>query len=476
MTAHDAPTASRQEPIVRAKRPVPRARLRDLLARTALRGGVPPLLVCSDVLTIALAASVLTVGSGSALAFAVAFVAAGSMQRLYLSRLSPSALDDAMGVVATAGIAAALLAIGRSFGSEVALTSADIRLTAVSVLGVLVTRAMLYAVVRWGRRRRLVSHRALIVGAGRVGEHLARALRNDRSYGLEPVGFLDSDPLLTAEERTLAVLGGPEDLAEVVTRLGVREVVIAFALRREQDVVDIVRVCDRLDCEVFFVPRLFDLHGRAPAFDEVDGIPLVRLPRAAHRTRAWRVKRLVDVVVTLVAGVVLSPVLLVCAAAVRIDGGPGVLFRQERIGADGKRFTLLKFRTLRPSDEAESATRWSIAGDDRVTPVGRILRSTSLDELPQLWNVLRGDMTLVGPRPERPHFVEQFSEQVRTYALRHRVPAGLTGWSQVRGLRGATSIEERARFDNAYIDNWSLALDAKILLRTVKSVVRRSGS
>jgi lipopolysaccharide/colanic/teichoic acid biosynthesis glycosyltransferase len=168
--------------------------------------------------------------------------------------------------------------------------------------------------------------------------------------------------------------------------------------------------------------------------------------------------------------------MLACMVAVRLEGGPGVLFRQERVGLDGRPFELLKFRSLRPADEEESQTRWSVASDDRLGPVGRLLRRTSLDELPQLWNVLRGDMTLVGPRPERPHFVAQFSGSTPRYMARHRVPAGLTGWAQVHGLRGDTSIEERARFDNRYIESWSMWSDVKILLRTVASVVRCPGS
>ncbi len=164
-----------------------------------------------------------------------------------------------------------------------------------------------------------------------------------------------------------------------------------------------------------------------------------------------------------------------CALAVRWEGGPGVIFRQERVSVDGRPFDVLKFRSLRPVDETESKTNWNIKHDDRLGPVGRFLRMTSLDELPQLWNIIEGDMSLVGPRPERPYFVEQFSAYIPRYTARHRVPAGLTGWAQIHGLRGDTSIEERARFDNYYIENWSPWLDMKIGLRTICQVVQRQG-
>jgi lipopolysaccharide/colanic/teichoic acid biosynthesis glycosyltransferase len=169
--------------------------------------------------------------------------------------------------------------------------------------------------------------------------------------------------------------------------------------------------------------------------------------------------------------IILSPMLITVALAVRLEGGRGVIFQQVRVGRDGKHFYLLKFRSMRPEDDRESQTKWCVAADDRVGPVGRFLRCTSIDELPQLWNIIRGDMTLVGPRPERPHFVELFSAQFDRYAHRHRVQAGLTGFAQVSGLRGDTSIADRARYDNFYIENWSLWLDIKIILRTFREVL-----
>jgi exopolysaccharide biosynthesis polyprenyl glycosylphosphotransferase len=209
--------------------------------------------------------------------------------------------------------------------------------------------------------------------------------------------------------------------------------------------------------------------------DLVWGLPLVRLRRAAFRTFSWKLKRLVDIACSAFGLLALAPVLVVIAVAVRLEVGPGIIFRQERVGLDGRAFDVMKFRTLRPVDETESATLWNIARDDRIGRVGRLLRATSLDELPQLWNILRGDMTIVGPRPERPHFVATFATTFPRYTARHRVPSGLTGWAQVHGLRGDTSIDDRARFDNYYIENWSLWADVKIILRTASTVLRRAG-
>jgi len=170
-----------------------------------------------------------------------------------------------------------------------------------------------------------------------------------------------------------------------------------------------------------------------------------------------------------------APLIAVCALLVRVEGGPGVIFRQPRVGRNGVIFDCLKLRSLCPADERESATNWSVASDLRMTSVGRFLRRTSIDELPQLWNIIRGDMTLVGPRPERPHFVDKFSSEYDRYAHRHRVQAGLTGLAQVSGLRGDTSIADRARYDNYYIEHWSLWLDVKILIRTFAEVLFARG-
>jgi len=320
----------------------------------------------------------------------------------------------------------------------------------------------------------VVAHRALVLGAGRVGHQVADILTSHPEYGLEPVGFVDSDPILHGGGM-LPVLGSPRTLTSLLAQHQIGAVVVAFSSIKESDMVGVIRACDRYRCELFVVPRLFELQHVHDEMDNAWGLPLVRLRRATYRSRSWRVKRFIDVAVSATALLLLAPVMLLLAAAVRLDGGPGILFRQERVGVDGRHFQVLKFRSLRPATETESQTTWNIAHDDRLSPLGRFLRKSSLDELPQLLNILRGDMSLVGPRPERPHFVTQFRAAYPSYEARHRVPSGLTGWAQVHGLRGDTSIADRARFDNYYIENWSLWLDVKIVLRTVSSMLRGTG-
>ena len=446
-----------------------------LTHRTVLRYGVRPFLLAAD--CTAWLAAVLLNGDATGrdfvlLALTLSLYAAAG---LYRSRLSLSVLDDLPALVGRV-LAAAAITTSFALVLDAGLVQARLLGTAALMAGlVLLLRGGAYTVVRRFRAAGWVSHATLIIGAGRVGGQLAELLLAHPSYGLRPVGFLDSDPLLATESRPVPLLGGQESLASIIVEFGVQDVIVAFGSAPESEMVDIIRTCDRLDAEIFFVPRLFELHNTSKDMDQVWGLPLVRLRRAAFRTLSWRLKRGVDIACSAAALLALAPVLAVIALAVRSEGGPGIIFRQERVGLDGRAFNVLKFRSLRPVDETESATMWNIAHDDRLGPVGRFLRATSLDELPQLWNILRGDMTIVGPRPERPHFVATFASTFPRYTARHRVPSGLTGWAQVHGLRGDTSIEDRARFDNYYIENWSLWADVKIILRTVSTVLRRAG-
>ncbi|MCU1674556.1 MAG: exopolysaccharide biosynthesis polyprenyl glycosylphosphotransferase [Frankiales bacterium] len=443
--------------------------------RTVLRYGVRPFLVFADLLAWILAVQVTGGANGEHLVLLAVTMCLYGAAGLYRSRLSLSALDDSAGLAGRALAASAITTSLALLIDERLVDPALLGTAAIFACSAVLARALAYAAVRRTRALGWVAHPTLVLGAGRIGGHLAQLLLEHPSYGLRPVGFLDSDPLLEPDERPVPVLGDNDALASVIVEFGVRDVIVAFGSAPGSHMVDIIRTCDRLHAEIFFVPRLFELHNTSRDMDQVWGLPLVRLRRAAFRTFSWRLKRGLDVCVSAVALLLLSPLLGVIAAAVRAEGGPGILFRQQRVGLDGRAFDLLKFRSLKPVDEAESATLWNVAADDRLGPVGRFLRRSSLDELPQLWNILRGDMTLVGPRPERPHFVATFARTYPRYTARHRVPAGLTGWAQVHGLRGDTSIEERARFDNFYIENWSLWSDVKIMLRTLSSVLRRSG-
>lgn len=448
---------------------------RRVIAATLLRRGVAPFLLVLDLG--ALGVSALTLGGvrGATVVMAALAVTLFANGGLYRSRLTLSALDDLPALTGRALAAGALTTSVALLVDPALVRPRLLGVAAVFAVLVVLTRAVAYAVVRMVRRRRRVAHPTLILGAGRVGGLIMSNLKAHPEYGLDPVGCLDDDPLLTPEELPAPLLGGFDALASAIVEFGVEEVIVAFGSLSENAMVDVLRTCDRLSCEIFVVPRLFEMGASGRETDVIWGLPVVRVRRAPFRSMTWRLKRLADVVAAGTAVVVLSPLLALIALAVRLEGGRGVLFRQERVGLDGRPFQVLKFRSLKPVDEGESATMWNISQDHRLGPVGRFIRTTSLDELPQLLNILRGDMSVVGPRPERPFFVTEFSKSMPRYLARHRVPAGLTGWSQVHGLRGDTSIEERARFDNYYVEHWSLWLDIKVVLRTVASVLRGSG-
>ncbi|MGI8692714.1 MAG: sugar transferase [Geodermatophilaceae bacterium] len=426
-------------------------------------------IIAGDVAALGIAWALIRINSAVAVLMGVIGVGLIALAGLYRSRLTLSALDAVPALLGRTVVAGALAqAAGHAVNEESGVR--NVVGTAVAwALTMTLIRALAYAHIR--RRRSLLQcyHPTLILGAGVVGARIADVLRAHSEYGLHPVGFVDDDPLIGEP-----VLGGVGDLARVIIETRARDIVVAFSSLRESQLVDVLRSCDRLDGEIYLVPRLFELYQPSSGTDQVWGIPMIRLPRTAFRSHMLAVKRAMDCAIAAIALICLAPALALCALGAWRETG-GVLFRQERIGNGGRPFNLMKFQSLRPTDEDESAQLWSVSADDRVGPVGRFLRRTSLDELPQLWNILCGDMSFVGPRPERPHFAGQFAGAFPRYAARTRVTAGLTGWAQVHNLRGDTSIEDRVAFDNHYIEHWSLWGDVKIMLRTVKSVVKATG-
>jgi len=436
--------------------------------------GVSVALVAAD---LAVAALVLwTVGhSWAATGFCAAALASRSAARVYRSRLRLSSLDDVPRVVVSAALA---LLVGLAAGHWLDRGADVLDLVGrVAAAFVLLSAALHVLVLSAGRRARRhwgVGERTLVLGAGRVGTELATTMLEHPEFGLRPIGFLDGAPL--RDSPPLPVLGtSVGQLAGIIEQHGIQTVVMAFSADREAQLIDAVIEGTRHGTTLLVVPRLYELHHDGADVERLRGYPLIRFHGDPARRPSWWVKRGVDVLASATALLLLSPVLALAAAGVLLEGGRPVIFRQERVGLDGRPFHIYKFRSLRPASESESQQTWNIADDPRLGPIGRVLRRTSVDELPQLWNIVRGDMSLVGPRPERPGFAAAFAVEHARYWARHRVPVGLTGLAQVNGLRGDTSIEDRARFDNYYIANWSLWLDVKIILLTVREVLGAGG-
>ena len=335
-------------------------------------------------------------------------------------------------------------------------------LVGTTAITVLLARLVVFKLTQMARRRGYDLEDTLIVGAGPVGVQVAEALDENHEFGLTPYGFLDR----FEDELPYPTVGRPEDLFDVLADTGIRHVVLAFGSASEIEIVSYVRQVAHLPVTFYAVPRFFELgasHGGVG--HEVDGFSLVPLRRPGSHCGMWPVKRAFDLLVASVMLVVTAPVMLACAIAVKLSSPGPVLFRQVRVSTDGMPFEILKFRSMTVNDDSE--TQWTVDADARVTSVGRFLRKSHLDELPQMINVLKGEMSIVGPRPERPHFVEQFGTEIDGYHHRHRVPAGITGWAQVNGFWGDSSIESRVRLDNRYIENWSLWRDLVISMRTI---------
>jgi exopolysaccharide biosynthesis polyprenyl glycosylphosphotransferase len=403
-------------------------------------------------------------------------------------RLHPSVLDTGAHVLGATSLSAMLMvAAGSIFGGSHPVGLA-VRLWLFAGVYLCVARTVLASIHGQAVRNQALATPTLIVGAGVIGEHLVKRLTSDRGYGLRPVGFLDSDPMPKADYGSGAavpVLGTPDDLAEAIQQTGARRVILAFSSEPDHILVEKVRECERLGVAVSLVPRMFEAINDRAILDHVGGLPLISLRPTNPRGWQFAIKHALDRSFAFVALVALAPVMAVIALAVRLESPGPALFRQRRVGRDGHEFTMLKFRTMRgdPAIEGEADAGWAaeIRGDlqspatapvDRTTRVGRFLRAASLDELPQLLNVLRGEMSFVGPRPERIRYAHDFERMVQRYTDRHRVKSGITGWAQVNGLRGQTSIADRVEWDNYYIRNWSLALDLKIVMLTVAEVLR----
>jgi Undecaprenyl-phosphate glucose phosphotransferase len=334
---------------------------------------------------------------------------------------------------------------------------------ALSIVAVSLWRATFREGLRLARRHGVNLRRAIVVGGGGAAADLLAALRRRPDVGVQVLGLVGDKQ----EDVGGPWLGGFEDLRAILDREPVDLVLIALPHAAYGRLAAILSDIGDDPVAIHLVPDVYGLASMRGGMEEFEGVPIIHLRESPLYGWNRVLKRGLDLVVGGVALVVLSPVFAVLALAVKLTSPGPVLLRQERMGLDGRAFSMLKFRTMRVDAEAESGPVWASPDDDRRTRVGAVLRRFSLDELPQLVNVLRGDMSLVGPRPERPVFVETFRHRIPGYMLRHKVKAGMTGWAQINGWRGNTSLEKRIEYDLYYIERWSIGFDLAILVKTV---------
>jgi exopolysaccharide biosynthesis polyprenyl glycosylphosphotransferase len=345
------------------------------------------------------------------------------------------------------------------------LAICDLVFTAISRL---VLRAVLKRRLRGARLQRI-----LIVGAGRLGQEVTAKLLAHRDLGIEVIGFLDD----AADKRSATILGRPvlgtlADAATVLDERGVDQVYVALPLDAHRKMQRLLRDVAQECVEVKIVPDVLQYATLKATLEDLDGTPVINMSQVPLQGWSSLAKRTMDVVLSGAGMLVLLPFLPIIALAIWLDDKGPIFYRQERMGLDGKPFQIWKFRSMRMNAEASTGPVWAVRDDPRRTGVGAFIRQWSIDELPQLWNVFVGDMSLVGPRPERPVFVREFRDKLPDYMHRHRVKAGITGWAQVHGWRGNTSIKKRLEYDLYYVQNWSLLLDLRILWMTFRYALR----
>jgi len=413
-----------------------------------------------------------------------------STRSLYMRKLDFKFLDDfepvetavavaALGTLTLIMVSVPALAPGEVVQSSVRPSDLVVRLwvcAAIFLPAVRLTRSLVY---RYLRRRYRVGAPALVLGSGPIAHQLVTRMRQVPEYGLNPVGVLDNFRPPDLDLVNLPYLGTTLDLESAARSVHAEDLIVAPSATSDEELARAAQLAQTLGMRVFVVPRLFDAVGIGTRVEHLGGIPLLVLSRVDPKGWQFALKHAFDRTMAGLGLLLISPLFLVLMLLVKSTSPGPVFYRQQRVGRDSKVFDCLKFRSMRPLDPSEEGfapkagdAPGGVEGVDRRTRIGKIMRKTSLDELPQLLNVLKGDMSLVGPRPERPAFVELFEMQVRRYGDRHRVKAGITGWAQVHGLRGQTSIADRAEFDNYYIENWSLRLDFRILVLTVLAVFR----
>jgi Undecaprenyl-phosphate glucose phosphotransferase len=411
------------------------------------------------------------------------------MQRLYRLRRSRSRTDDFFAVLVGSLLTVLLALVGTLYVQTYHLSDALkaqgylevsqwvwVIFLGINVLFACSSRELVRALLRRRWRKGISLRRVLVVGASDLGRLVADRILEHGDLGFRLVGFVD-DRVTTTDAigyRGLPILGALNETIDVCAREHIDEIYVALPLEEHVKMLSVVEMASRECIEVHVVPDLLQLIALRAKLEDLDGLPIISINDMPLRGFNSLLKRAVDVAFS--AAVLLIGALPAAIVALIIkQSSPGpVFYTQERMGLDGKSFTVWKFRSMPIDAEDVSGPVWARDDDPRATAVGRWLRKTDVDELPQFWNVLKGDMSIVGPRPERPFFVEQFKHQIPQYMLRHKVKAGITGWAQVNGWRGNTSLEKRIEFDLYYIENWSISLDIKIMWLTVMRGIHRA--
>ena len=408
--------------------------------------------------------------AGLAVLNSVLFLLFLAAQGAYRLKRSPSRLDEFTRVFTVVSIGTVLsTAIASFVAPDFNYSRAMLSLGWVlAIVLIWLVRIFQYNIHSWLRRRGMVPERVLIVGTGEMAKAVQQRIARAPWLGYQVLGLVGESPSPEAP-----TLGAIADIGDLVRGKGATEVIVAEPSLTHRDILDIVSRCEKERVNIKVFPDVFQIITSEASIGDLDGLPMVSVRDTALRGWNLKIKRMMDIVISAAALVALSPMMLATAILIKITlPGAPTFYLQERVGLDGKPFQVIKFRSMRPDAEASTGPVWAGKGDPRTTRLGAFLRRWSVDETPQFINVLLGEMSMVGPRPERPVFVEEFSHRVPRYLDRHKEKAGLTGWAQVHGLRGQASIEERTAYDLWYVEHWTVLLDLKIVLLTILAILK----
>jgi len=391
-----------------------------------------------------------------------------AINRQYTSWRGRTLVDQLISLYSGVGLAGVLMLAAIEVGN-LGLSYSRLTILHLAIISLILMTGERYLLRQYEtrlRRQGIGTERVLMVGTGAGSELLIRRMNMFPQYGFHVVGVASDDPVPGESYVGVPVVGSVQDLPNLVRSLEVDQVFLALPGDKRGRLLHLIKLCEDQNLEFKIVPDLLEVMSTRVVADAIDGLPLVGIQHSRLRGAAAMLKRLIDIAVSALALVILSPILLVIAILIKVSMPGPVLFRQERIGFERKAFVIYKFRSMIRDAEAKTGPVVAKPGDNRVTWLGRVLRRLSLDELPQFYNVLRGDMSLVGPRPQPTYFDERYSGEVPRYLDRQYARPGLTGWAEVNDLRGAAPIGDRTLYDVYYIEHWSLALDLKIVLLT----------
>ncbi len=341
--------------------------------------------------------------------------------------------------------------------------SSGLNFLCIAFMSVVIRKIQIVAIKRGFGIRNVI-----IVGTDETAKAIASKMQKHVALGYKIIGYISDKKTSSSKgENNMEILGEISEIPEIAREKNIDKIIFASPNVSNKDILDIILKCTELNVDFTIVPGVYEIVTSKVNVADIDGIPVIGLKESPLQGFNLFLKRIFDLTLSAVLTIILSPLLLVLSIAVKLNSKGPVLYNQERVGEDNKTFTMYKFRSMRMDAEEKTGPIWAQEKDPRRTKVGTFMRKMSFDELPQLLNILRGNMSLIGPRPERPFFVEQFKNDILGYMSRHRIKPGITGWAQVNGLRGNTSIAERTKYDLYYIENWSMAFDLKILVRTI---------